>query len=565
MEEAGFFYYLTPGVSVTTSRRTWDDEDLSYYTLSTEESYQDNNTNNRLAAPTAAEETTRETETDALVASGNKTEIASTPTITNIPVIEEREQQINTGLQQTPSSAFSDYNSIGETSSNNYNEHATNQFYNNNNQKRSIPFPQSQNVPSDTTKLLLPPMNGSVDYSNLKVTPMSSASNSRHGLNESSHHSLLGINGVNAIFAGYNGKGGFGGGKLTPTLERSDSFFKPLSRKNSSFFEPISRRASSFIEPFNDHTGAPKSVIAGLFNLTVVGTIIGVLMPQNETLPTPWYRLLSSITGYCYFIFWCASFYPQVVMNFQRKSTDGLSIDYSVINFFGYICYTAYTASFYWSDSVKRLYQERHYDPSTPDDQQAESTVESNDVAFAIHSLIMSIIWLVQLQIYGGFDKCRKQKKKILSRPIESLIYMIVGSCTVYATLILLYTSERQYHIGTTFPESALAIFNWLDYLYYLSYMKVLITVAKYIPQVLLNMKRKSCVGWNIWNILLDIAGGILSLIQLVGDAIDLNDLSSISGNMAKLGLSAVSIFFDVSFVSFFSFVQNIFSSQYWF
>lgn len=538
MEEAGFFYYLTPDASLTASRRTWDDEDLSYYTLSTTESYQDNN--NRTITSEAEEETA--------------IDIASTPTVTNILNIDGREQKSTTGLQTT-TSAFSDYNSAVDNSSSSNNQ-LTNQF---NNQPNSLSAPQSQFAPSDTTKLLLPPMNGSVDYSNLKVTPMSSASNSRHGLNESSSHSLISASGINAIFKGYNGNSGPGGpfsahGTLTPTLERGDSFFKPLSRKNSSFFEPLSRKASSFIEPFNDHTGAPKSVVAGVFNLMVVGTVIGIVMPQNETLPTPWYRLFSSITGYCYFIFWCASFYPQVVMNFQRKSTDGLSIDYSVINFFGYVCYTAYTASFYWDDDVKEMYRERHNDPSSPDDQQAETTVESNDVAFAIHSLIMSIIWLVQLHIYGGFNKCRKQKKRILSRPIETLIYLIVGSCTGYAALILLYTSERQYHIGTTFPDAALAVFNWLDYLYYLSYMKVLITVAKYIPQVLLNMRRKSCVGWNIWNILLDFTGGILSLIQLVGDAIDLNDLSSISGNLAKLGLSAVSIFFDVSFLDFCSF-----------
>ena len=158
-------------------------------------------------------------------------------------------------------------------------------------------------------------------------------------------------------------------------------------------------------------------------------------------------------------------------------------------------------------------------------------------------------------------NKRREFKKRILSRPIKSLIYLIVSSCTVYAILMLLYTSERQYHIGTTFSESALAIFNWLDYLYYLSYMKVLITIVKYIPQVLLNMKRKSCVGWNIWNILLDITGGILSPIQLVGDGIDLNDLSSIARNSAKLGLSAVSIFFGVSFVLFCGHFFNLYKA----
>lgn len=50
-----------------------------------------------------------------------------------------------------------------------------------------------------------------------------------------------------------------------------------------------------------------------------------------------------------------------------------------------------------------------------------------------------------------------------------------------------------------------------------------------------------------MWNVVLDFAGAVLSLAQLVGDAVDLNDYSSITGNVAKLGLSIISIGFDVS------------------
>lgn len=51
-----------------------------------------------------------------------------------------------------------------------------------------------------------------------------------------------------------------------------------------------------------------------------------------------------------------------------------------------------------------------------------------------------------------------------------------------------------------------------------------------------------------MWNVVLDFAGAVLSLAQLVGDAVDLNDYSSITGNVAKLGLSIISIGFDVSY-----------------
>jgi cystinosin len=68
----------------------------------------------------------------------------------------------------------------------------------------------------------------------------------------------------------------------------------------------------------------------------------------------------------------------------------------------------------------------------------------------------------------------------------------------------------------------------------------------RYIPQVILNYRRKSTIGWSIWNILLDFTGGVLSVLQLV---LDLKDFSGITGNPAKFGLGFVSIIFDVVFM----------------
>lgn len=50
------------------------------------------------------------------------------------------------------------------------------------------------------------------------------------------------------------------------------------------------------------------------------------------------------------------------------------------------------------------------------------------------------------------------------------------------------------------------AAFNglaWLDLLYYLSYLKLVISFWKFVPQAWLNYKRKSTIGWSIHNILL--------------------------------------------------------------
>jgi cystinosin len=88
-----------------------------------------------------------------------------------------------------------------------------------------------------------------------------------------------------------------------------------------------------------------------------------------------------------------------------------------------------------------------------------------------------------------------------------------------------------------------------LDYLYLLSYMKILVTLIKYMPQVLLNFRRKSTAGWSIWQILLDFTGGVLSDAQLFLDCWHLRDWSGVTGNLAKFFLGAVSIVFDIIFM----------------
>lgn len=60
---------------------------------------------------------------------------------------------------------------------------------------------------------------------------------------------------------------------------------------------------------------------------------------------------------------------------------------------------------------------------------------------------------------------------------------------------------------------------HWLDFLYALSYIKLAITLIKYVPQAVLNFRRKSTVGWSIENILLDFTGGMLSMLQMLLNA----------------------------------------------
>ena len=282
----------------------------------------------------------------------------------------------------------------------------------------------------------------------------------------------------------------------------------------------LRKTVSLMLSPLIDESGSGWGVVLGLFTLFFLGSCLGIALPKNSALPSQWYRTLSSCIGYTYFLCWSVSFYPQTISNFKRRSTRGLSPEFAGLNVIGFACYAAYNMALFWSPTIRDLYKRRH-------GQDAEITVQSNDVAFAVHALILASVTLLQIAYYDGIRALKP------SRYIGYVMSGILATCILYATLVILHFDG----------------FNWLDYLYMLSFCKIFISLIKYVPQVILNVKRQSTVGWSIWNILLDFTGGTLSILQLVLDCADLGDWTGITGNLAKFGLGFVSIFFDCIFM----------------
>ena len=89
----------------------------------------------------------------------------------------------------------------------------------------------------------------------------------------------------------------------------------------------------------------------------------------------------------------------------------------------------------------------------------------------------------------------------------------------------------------------------WLDCLIYFSYVKIFVTVVKYIPQAYMNYQRKSTNGWNIVLVLLDLTGGIFSCGQMIIDGFNFKDWSSLTGNSTKFGIALVTYVFDFIFI----------------
>ncbi|KAF9917611.1 hypothetical protein BX616_000446 [Lobosporangium transversale] len=228
--------------------------------------------------------------------------------------------------------------------------------------------------------------------------------------------------------------------------------------------------------------------------------------------------LISHFIGWAYFIAWSASFYPQAILNYRRKSVQGLSLDFIYLNVFGFLCYSIFNLTFFFSSEVQEEYRKRNGGQ--------DNLVRANDVFFAVHALILSSLTLFQTFIYK-----RNESQKI-SNPAKLLV--IISTSGV---LIVLYS--------VTIRSS-----QWIDLLYYLSYIKLGISFIKYCPQVYLNYSAQSTVGWSVHNVLLDFTGGVLSITQLILDAALSGDWSGISGDPVKFGLGLLSILFDLVFIT---------------
>ncbi|EFO13524.1 hypothetical protein LOAG_15005, partial [Loa loa] len=59
------------------------------------------------------------------------------------------------------------------------------------------------------------------------------------------------------------------------------------------------------------------------------------------------------ITGWIYFVAWSISFYPQIILNFTRKSVVGLNFDFLLLNIIGFMCYATYNILMYFNPYIQ--------------------------------------------------------------------------------------------------------------------------------------------------------------------------------------------------------------------
>lgn len=194
-----------------------------------------------------------------------------------------------------------------------------------------------------------------------------------------------------------------------------------------------------------------------------------------------------------------------------------------VLNLVGFTAYSIYNASFFWNSAIQQEYKDAHNGEG--------NKVDANDVFFALHAVALTVVTLVQIAIYerGG------QRVSLFATALATIGVLM---SVLYAAFVA---------AGSILPEK---INSWVDVVIFLSYIKLAVTLTKYTPQVILNWRRKTTDGFNVYNVLLDFAGGLLSVVQLLMDCAVTGDWKSgIGGDPVKFALGFTSMFFDIIFM----------------
>jgi len=210
---------------------------------------------------------------------------------------------------------------------------------------------------------------------------------------------------------------------------------------------------------------------------------------------------ISEGCAWLYFFAWSISFYPQIILNHKRQSVVGLSLDFVALNISGFTCYLAYLIA-------NKL--------------NGDENVHNQDVLFGAHALLCCLITGAQCVV---LDRGNQR----VSTSVKVATGMLWLAVAVNCALLLRHSEST--HLFTQ----------------QLGLIKVFISFVKYLPQVYLNYKRKSTVGWSVTNVLLDFTGGVLSTIKIF---VDLGIQGSWDPDilpMLLLGLESLS--FDVIFM----------------
>ena len=175
--------------------------------------------------------------------------------------------------------------------------------------------------------------------------------------------------------------------------------------------------------------------------------------------------------------------------------------------------------------------------------------MDFNDIIFALHALVLCVIILSQYlftDLWGFTPAAGNRPSKVITGIATGCVLGVLLTYLIAAGASGSASGASSASSGVVDPAE-----DWcaLDVVYAVGYVKLLVTLVKYTPQVIANWRNKSTTGWSIWQVLLDLIGGVLSVGQLGIDSYLQRDWSGVTGNPIKFALGNVSIVYDTIFI----------------
>jgi len=204
-------------------------------------------------------------------------------------------------------------------------------------------------------------------------------------------------------------------------------------------------------------------------------------------------HVMANIIGWLYVIFWGLVCYPQIIMNYKLKSVEGFKLDFPFLNLTGFLFY---------SISFTVGYLKEH-----PFNNYGLGKIDLQDVVFAWHGVFINIIFNVQSLIY------KRGNNKLSTFALCFTVFAWSSFITFFFCTEVL-------------PSDGVSAS--INYLKYAGYMKIGVSLIKYVPVAYWNFVRKSTQGFSVATFLFDFAGGGFSLMEAfldyyIGETTQLN------------------------------------------
>jgi cystinosin len=213
-----------------------------------------------------------------------------------------------------------------------------------------------------------------------------------------------------------------------------------------------------------------------------------------------WYKIALCL-GYTFAFFSLFGFSPQVALNQYRKSVAGFNLAFLIMEVMDTSIYLTYTLGIFYGTSIREQYLDRNETQVFP--------VAWYDVMFSIVTMTVFILLVAQYIYFGDGDKN-------VTVPSKIWISLVI---TIIAILFILAISN---------------VISWFDMFMYVPWVRLLIAIFKYVPQIITNYALKSISGLSIFMVVLEFIVGFAIVGQMTIDVINFDDVSLLLGNFSK-------------------------------